>query len=70
MGGAVTDSSRAEIAVFRCALPPIQSAIKVGLDGMRVQFDIPESEMAEAVRLIAWRGRILCVRVEVEDGRE
>lgn len=58
----------ADSATFRCAFPGIQTAIKLhGMgDGMRIQLDIPESEMAEAVKLLAWRQRILVVRVEPE----
>jgi hypothetical protein len=55
-----------EYAEFLASLPPIQSAIKVGLDGMRIQLDIPETEMDEAIKLMAWRGMILRVRVEPE----
>jgi len=40
------------------------SGIKTGGDGMRVQFDIPESDMAEAVKLLAMRGKVLFVTVE------
>ena len=60
-------------ATFRAAFPAIQSAIKVYGDrqGMRVQLDIPESEMAEAVNLLAWREQVLVVTVrpEAENGR-
>ena len=57
----MTDLSR---ATFRASLPPIMSAIKAGGDGMRVQFDIPESDMAEAVKLLQWRGVVLKITVE------
>ena len=57
------DLDRAE---FRAALPPIMSAIRTGGDGMRVQFDIPESDMAEAIKLMRWRGRVLRVVITVE----
>jgi hypothetical protein len=55
---------------FLAAFPPIQSAIKITGDGngMRIQFDIPETQMAEAVKLLAWRRRV--VRVTVELGQE
>ena len=58
-------------ATFRASVPPIMSGIKTGGDGMRVQFDIPESEMGEAVKLLAMRGERLKVTVEVvrDDGR-
>ena len=55
-------------ARFRAAFPSIQSAIKIYGDrqGMRVQLDIPESEMAEAVKLLQWRERVLIVTVGPE----
>jgi hypothetical protein len=39
------------------------SGIKTGGDGMRVQFDVPESDMSEAVKLLAMRGQRLLVTV-------
>ena len=51
---------------FLASFPAIQSAIKVGDLGMRLQFDVPESEMAQAVRLIGLRDRVLRVTVEPE----
>ena len=50
-------------AVFLATFPPIQSAIKIGQDGMRIQLDVPESEMAEAVKLLQWRDVVLCVKI-------
>jgi hypothetical protein len=41
------------------------SGIKTGGDGMRVQFDIPETEMGQAAKLLAMRGERLRVTVEV-----
>ena len=56
-------------AEFQCSIPPIMSGIKTGGDGMRVQFDIPESELGEAVKLLNMRGkRLRAVIVVVEDG--
>uniref|UniRef100_A0A6M3KQB5 Uncharacterized protein n=1 Tax=viral metagenome TaxID=1070528 RepID=A0A6M3KQB5_9ZZZZ len=57
-----------EAAVFRAAFPTIQSAIKIYGDrqGMRVQLDIPESEMGEAVKLLMWREQVLVVTVRPE----
>lgn len=56
-------------AEFLASFPPIQSAIKIYGDkqGMRIQLDIPESEMADAVSLLQWRERVLRVAVEPED---
>jgi len=65
-------SDNLHTASFLCSIPPIMSGIKTGGDGMRVQFDIPESEMGEAVKLLAMRGERLKVTVEVvrDDGKE
>ena len=56
---------------FRAAFPSIMSAIRVDGSGggMRIQFDVPESEMAEAIKLLAWRQCVLVVTVRPE-GRE
>lgn len=51
---------------FLAAFPPIQSAIKVGQDGMRIQLDIPESEMGNAVELLGMRDCVLVVTIERE----
>ena len=60
-----------DAASFLAAFPAIQSAIKVYGDkqGMRVQLDIPESEMGEALKLLMWRERVLRVTVEPEGER-
>ena len=57
-------------ATFRASIPPIMSGIKTGGDGMRVQFDIPESDMPEAVKLLTMRGKVLRVTVEVKNGKK
>ena len=53
-------------ATFLASFPPIQSAIKITGDGngMRVQLDIPETQMGEGVKLLAWRQKVLRVTVE------
>jgi len=55
--------------VFLASFPPIQSAIKIygSNDGMRIQLDIPESEMGQAVQLLALRDKVLKVTIEVND---
>ena len=56
-------------ASFVATLPPILSAIRVAGDGgMRVQLDIPESEMGEACKMLMWREMVLRVHVEPESG--
>lgn len=54
---------------FLASMPPIQSAVKVSGngDGMRIQLDIPETEVPNAVDLLAMRGKVLRVMVEVEE---
>jgi hypothetical protein len=55
-------------ATFLAAFPTIQSAIKIYGDrqGMRIQLDIPESEMAEALKLLMWREQVLQVTIGPE----
>ncbi len=57
-------------ASFHATIPQIMSGIKTGGDGMRVQFDIPEREMGEAAKLIAMRGRVLKITVEIDTTSE
>ena len=54
------------MTTFLATFPDIQSAIKIGRDGMRIQLDVPESEMGSAVELLAWRGVVLRVTIEPE----
>lgn len=53
---------------FLASFPPIQSAIKTsgGGDGMRIQLDIPESEMGNALNLLTMRGKILRITIQVD----
>jgi hypothetical protein len=57
---------------FRASFPTIQSAIKITGDGggMRIQLDIPESEMAQAVKLLVLRQVVLRVTVEQDEPKE
>lgn len=61
-----------ESATFFAAFPAIQTAIKIhgNGEGMRIQLDIPESEMGEAARLLLWRQRVLRVRIEPEQKQD
>lgn len=52
--------------MFLASFPPIQSAIKIGEDGARIQLDIPESELSNALPLVAMRDMVLRVTVEPE----
>ena len=57
-----------EKATFLAAFPATQSAMRIhgSGDGMRIELDIPASEMAEAVKLQLWTQRVLRVTVEPE----
>lgn len=61
----MSDVKAVKRVTFLASFPPIQSAIKRGQDGMRIQLDIPESEMGNAVQLIAMMNTVLRVTVEV-----
>ncbi len=52
---------------FVCSLPPIQSALNFGGDGGRIKIDIPESDIAQAAKLIMARGKVIRVTMEWED---
>lgn len=54
-----------DTAVMCAFIPPLQSAIRTGGDGMRVTLEIPETDIGEAAKLIAMRGKRLRVTVEV-----
>jgi len=55
-------------ARFLATLPPVLSAIRISGDGgMRVMLDIPESDLAEAIKMLAWRQRVLVVTVEPDN---
>ena len=49
---------------FLASFPAIQTAIKIGYDGMRIQLDIPESEFGNAIELLLWRDIVLEVTVK------
>ena len=51
---------------FIASLPDIQSAITISGEGStRVKFDIPESELAEAIKLVMLKGQAFKVKIEV-----
>jgi len=54
------------IIEFLASLPDIQSAIQIGGDGStRVRLDIPETELAQAVKLVLLKGQAFKVKIEV-----
>jgi hypothetical protein len=54
---------------FLASFPPIMTAIKVfgSGDGMRIQLDIPESEMGNALELLTMRQCVLRITIEKEE---
>ena len=60
-----------ERATFLAAFPAIQTAIKIhgSGNGMRIQLDIPETEMGEAAKLLLWREQVLVVTIGPERGK-
>ena len=52
---------------FLASLPPIQSSIRIGQDGMRIQLDVPETEMGNAIRLMTWRDKVLRITIRPEN---
>lgn len=53
--------------MFEATIPALQSAITIAGDGgARLKLDVPESEMEAVARLLALRGQVLRVTVEVE----
>ena len=55
---------------FIASLPDIMTAITISGDGAtRVKFDIPESEIANAVKLVLLKGQAFRVSIEtIKDG--
>jgi len=52
---------------FVACLPDNQSAISIGGDGAtRIKLDIPESELAEAIKLVLLKGQTFQVTIENE----
>jgi len=53
---------------FRAILPAIQGAIKVSpQDGVRIQLEVPEMDKVEALKLSVLGGKVLTVRITVDD---
>ena len=55
-----------QAVTFLASMPDVMSQMKIGRDGMRLQLDVPESELAKALPLVKWRDRVLRVRIEPE----
>ena len=48
---------------FLACLPDVLSQMKIGKDGMRIQLEVPETELAEALKLVLWRDKRLRITV-------
>ena len=56
---------------FIASLPDILTAITISGEGAtRVKFDIPESEIANAIKLVMLKGQAFKVNIETIDGDE
>lgn len=52
-------------AEFECIIPDTATAIQVhGGGGARIRFDVDETNLPEALKLVLWRERVLRVTVE------
>jgi hypothetical protein len=59
-------STATDSITFLACLPDILSQMKIGKDGMRLQLEVPESDLAEALKLVLWRDKLLRVTVTPE----
>jgi hypothetical protein len=61
------EDGQADEASFIAIVAPIQSAIKIGDLGARIQFDVAESDLPGMLPLLAMRGKLLRVRASVAE---
>ncbi len=60
-----------EKATFYAVIPSTQSAIRVhGESGGRIEFDVDDTSIADMLKLVLWRDRLLKVTVEPETDGE
>jgi len=54
---------------FIASLPDIQSAISIGGDGARIKLDVPETDLANVIRLALLKGTAfrVCIDGDVEE---
>ena len=56
---------------FRATLPDTLSAIKIsGSGGVRIQLDVPDTDMGNALQMLVWRDCVLVVSVTPERREE
>lgn len=53
---------------FHASLPDIQSMLSIGKSGARLKIDVPDSDLAQVLKLTLWRERLLEVTVRVVEG--
>lgn len=53
---------------FTASLPNIQSALSVGGDGARLKLDIPETDLAQVLKLVMLKGQAFRVTIDTGDG--
>lgn len=57
--------AKGERAVFDAVIPSIATAIRIhGESGARIMFDVDDQQLAEVLKLVAWREGLLRVTVE------
>lgn len=62
---AVNGDDENERAAFMAVMPSTVSAMQIhGDEGMRFQLDVDESNLAEALKIVMWRGKVLKVTIE------
>ena len=49
---------------FHASLPDIQSMLSIGKSGARLKIDVPDSDLAQVLKLTLWRERLLEVTVK------
>lgn len=54
---------------FMASIPPIQTAVKIGQDGMRIQLDVPEVWMKHAIPIVNMRNKVFYVTIEEENAQ-
>ena len=53
---------------FMASLPDSQTAISIGGDGAsRVKFDVPDSDVAQVLKLLLLKGQAFRVKIEAVD---
>jgi hypothetical protein len=54
----------AEPVRFVASFPDVLAQLKIGRDGLRLVLDVPESDIAQALKLVLYRDCVLRVTIE------